>query len=127
MKSHSVKLLAILGLATGLGLTVSPGRAQTQSTKMPAKVVSATGCLIKGDEAREVWLEQKDGTIYGLESSKIKLNVHLGHEVTVTGNVLPEGKEEAGEEAKEQKKTGKHETADFRVLTLKMISKTCKQ
>ena len=120
-------MLALLGLATGLGRTVAPGRAQTQSTKMPAKVGSATGFLIKGDEAREVWLEQKDGTIYGLESSKIKLNAHLGHEVTVTGNVLPEGKEEAGEEAKEQKKTGKHETADFRVLTLKMISKTCKQ
>ena len=127
MKSHLIKLVASLGLATGLGLTISPGRAQTQSTKMPAKVVSATGCLIKGDEAGEVWLEQKDGTIYGLESSKIKLAAHLGHEVTVTGNLLPEGKEEAKEEAKEPKKTAKHETADFRVRTLKMVSKTCKQ
>ena len=126
MKSHSMKLFAILVLAPGLSLTVPSGRAQTQSSKNPAKVVSATGCLIKGDEAGEVWLEEKDGTIYGLESSKIKLNAHLGHEVTVTGNVLPEGKEEAEQEAKEQKKTGKHETADFRVLTLKMISTTCK-
>ena len=127
MKTRSMKLFAVLVLAPGLTLIVPSGRAQTESSKRPAKVVSVTGCLIKGDEAGEVWLEQKDGTIYGLESSKIKLAPHLGHEVTVTGNVLPEGKEEAGEEAKEQNKTGKHETADFRVRTLKMIATTCHQ
>jgi hypothetical protein len=125
MKSLSTKLFAIVVLVLGLGLTVPSGRAQTKSSKRSANVVSATGCLIKGDEAGEVWLEEKDGTIYGLESSKIKLAAHLGHEVTVTGNVLPEGKEEAGEEAHEQNKTGKHEAADFRVRTLKMISATC--
>jgi hypothetical protein len=127
MKSHSMKLFAILVLALSLSLIVPPGRAQTQTSKRPAKAVSATGCLIKGDEAGEVWLEETDGTIYGLESSKIKLSAHLGHEVTVTGNVLTEGKEEAAEEAKEQNKTGKHETADFRVRTLKMVSTTCKK
>jgi len=127
MKSHSMKLFAILVLAPGLSLAVPSGRAETQSSKMPAKVVSATGCLIKGDEPREIWLEQKDGTIYRLESSTIKLKAHMGHQVTLIGNVLPEGKEEAGEEAKEQKKTGKHETADFHVDTLTMISTTCKQ
>jgi hypothetical protein len=41
--------------------------------------------------------------------------------------VLPEGKEEAGEEPQKQNKPGKGETADFRVLTLKMISTTCTQ
>jgi hypothetical protein len=127
MKSHSMKLFAALVLALGLSLGVPSVRAQAQSSKASPKVVSAMGCLMKGDEPKEVWLEEKDGTIYGLESAKIKLNAHLGHEVTVTGYVLAEGKEEAGEEAKEQNKTGKHETADFRVLTLKMISTTCKQ
>ena len=33
--------------------------------------------------------------------------------------------EGAGEEAQKQNKTGKRETADFHVLTLKMISTTC--
>jgi hypothetical protein len=127
MKSQSMKLFAALVLSSGLSLAVPSVHAQAQSGKKPAKVVSATGCLMKGDESGEVWLQEKGGTIYGLESSKIKLNAHLGHEVTVTGNVLAEGKEEAGEEAKEQNKTGKHETADFRVLTLKMISTTCKK
>ncbi len=123
----ATKLFAALLLASGLTFAVPSVRAQAQPGKKPAKVVSVTGCLMKGDEPGEVWLEQKGGTIYGLESSKIKLIAHLGHEVTVTGHVLAEGKEEAGEEAKEQNKTGKHETADFHVLTLKMISTVCKQ
>ncbi len=121
MTSQSVKLCAALVLASGVSVVVL---AQAPSKK-PAKVVSVTGCLMKGDEPGEVWLEEKPGTIYGLESATLKFNAHLGHKVTVTGNVLAEGKEEAGEEAKEQRKTGKHETADFRVLTLKMISTTC--
>jgi hypothetical protein len=125
MKSPSVKLLATLVFASSLGL--GAGLAQTQSGKELPKAVSVTGCLVKGDEPKEVWLAQKDGRIYGLESSKIDLNAHLGHKVIVTGYVLPESKEEAGEEAQKQNKTGKRETADFRVLTLKMISRTCMQ
>jgi hypothetical protein len=125
MKSPSVKLFATLVFASGLGLWT--GFAQTQSGKEPPKTSSVTGCLVKGDEPKEVWLVQKDGRIYGLESSKIDLNAHLGHKVIVTGSVLPESKEEASEEAQKQNKTGKRETADFRVLTLKMISRTCMQ
>ena len=125
MKSPSMKLLATLAFASSLGFRT--GLAQTQSGKEPTKAVSVTGCLVKGDEPKEVWLAKKDGTIYGLESSKIELNAHLGHKVLVRGYVLPEGKEESGEETHKQNKTGKPETADFRVLTLKMISTTCTQ
>jgi len=117
-----MKLFATLVFAFSLGLRVA--LAQTQSGREPPKAVSVTGCLVKGDEPKEVWLAEKDGTIYGLKSSKIELNAHLGHKVIVRGYVLPEGKDEAGEE--EQNKTGKRETADFRVLTLKMISATCR-
>ena len=125
MKSSSVKLLANLVVASSLGL--GAGLAQTQSGKEPPKASSLTGCLVKGDEPREVWLAQKDGRIYGLESSKIELSEHLGHKVIVTGYVLPEGKEEPGDETRKENKAGKRETADFRVLTLKMISTTCTQ
>jgi hypothetical protein len=83
--------------------------------------------LVKGDEPKEVWLAQKDGRIYGLETSKIELNAHLGHKVIVTGYVLPEGKEEPGDEMRKENKASKRGTADFRVLTLKMISTTCTQ
>jgi hypothetical protein len=124
MKSPSMKLFATLVFASSLGLRA--GLAQTQSGREPPKAVSVTGCLVKGDEPKEVWLAEKDGTIYGLKSSKIELNAHLGHKVIVRGYVLSEGKDEAGEEEQKQNKTGKRETADFRVLTLKMISATCR-
>jgi hypothetical protein len=123
MRSPSMMLVATLVFGSGLGLWT--GFAQTQSGKELPKAISVTGCLVKGDEPKEVWLAQKDGTIYGLESSKIELNAHLGHKVIVTGYVLPAGKEEAGEG--KQNKTSKRETADFRVFTLKMISRTCTQ
>ena len=125
MKSLSMKLLATLAFASSLGFRT--GLAQTQSGKEPTKAVSITGCLVKGDEPKEVWLAQKDGRIYGLESSKIDLNAHLGHRVIVRGYVLPEGKEEDGEQAQKGNNTGKREIADFRVLTLKMTSTTCTQ
>lgn len=125
MKSRLMKLVATLVFTSSLGLRT--GLAQTQSAKEPAKAISITGCLVRGDEPKEVWLAEKDGTIYGLESSKIELIAHLGHKVIVRGYVLPEGKEQPGEEAHKQNKTGKGETADFRVLTLKMINTTCTQ
>jgi hypothetical protein len=125
VKSRWMKLFATLVFASSLGL--GAGLAQTPSGKEPPKAVSVTGCLVKGDEPKEVWLAEKHGKIYGLESSKIELNAHLGHKVIVKGYVLPEDKEEAGEEAQKQNRTGKRETADFRVLTLKMISKSCTQ
>ena len=123
VKSPSMMLLATLVFASSLGFRT--GLAQTQSGKEPPKAVSVTGCLVKGDEPKEVWLAEKSGRIYGLESSKIELSAHLGHRVIVTGYVLPEGKEESGEEAQKQNKTGKREAFDLRVLTLKMISTTC--
>ena len=49
----------------------------------------------------------------------------LGQKVVVTGYILPEGKEEAAEEAQMGSKAGKRETADFRVRMLKVISKSC--
>src|SRR2546428_3390489 len=125
MKGPSMKLFATLVFASSLGLRI--GLAQTQSRKERPKAVSVTGCLVKGDEPKEVWLAQKDGKIYGLESSKIELNAHLGHKVIVTGYVLAEGEEEHGDETHKENKASRRETADFRVLKLKMISTTCTQ
>jgi hypothetical protein len=109
------------------GLYLSTGFAQTPSAKEPPKAVSVTACLVRGDEPKEVWLAQKDETIYGPESANIGLNAHLGHKVIVKGYVLPEGKKESDEKAQKARQNRKTETADFRVLTLKMISTTCAQ
>ena len=123
MKSHLIAVSFTLMVLPDL--VVGTGVAQTRSAKEPPKSVLVTGCLVKGDEPGEVWLAQKNGKIYGLEGGKIDLNAHLGQKVIVTGYVLPEGKEEAAEEAQKENKAGKHETADFRVRLLKMLSKSC--
>ena len=123
MKTHLIAVL--FSLIVGSSLVLDNGVAQTRSAKEPSKNLFITGCLVKGDEPGEVWLAQKDGRIYGLEGGKIDLNAHLGQKVVVMGHFLPEGKEEPAEEAKKESNAGKRETADFRVRTLKMISKSC--
>jgi hypothetical protein len=125
MKSQAIVLLITVMLAPNLVLDT--GLAQAQSGGGPSKVVRITGCLVRGDEPGEVWLAQKDGEIYGLESEEIALNAHLGHKVVVTGYVLPEAKEGVGEAAHKENRNGKRESADFRVRTLKLISKSCTQ
>ena len=124
MKSYTIALFFSVMLAPSVFLEI--GLSQTHAGKEQSKVVQITGCLVKGDEPGEVWLAQSDGMIYGLEGDgKIDLNAHLGQKVMVTGSVQPEGKEVAGEEAQKENKAGKRESADFRVRTLKMISKSC--
>jgi hypothetical protein len=124
MKTHLIAVLFPVIVVSSLVL--DNGVAQTRSAKEPSKTMFKTGCLVKGDEPGEVWLAQKDGRIYGLEGGKIDLNAHLGQKVVVMGHVLPEGNEEPAEEAKKKNEAGKRETADFRVRTLKMISKSCR-
>ena len=125
MKGHLI--LVFITLMVVPTLIAGAGVATTRSAKEPPKSVVITGCLVKGDESGEVWLAQKNGRIYGLEGGKVDLNAHLGQKVIVMGYVLPEGKEEVAGEAHNETEGGKPETADFRVRTLKMISKSCAQ
>jgi hypothetical protein len=125
VKTSSMTLFATLVVAFSLGRGAV--LAQTQPGKETPKPISVTGCLVQGDEPKEVWLAAKDGTIYGLESSNIDLSAHLRQRVIVRGYVLRDVTEGAREGAQQQNKTVKRETADFRVLTLKMISATCNQ
>lgn len=79
--------------------------------------VTVTGCLQKGDEAGEFSITGEDGKMYGLRSTSVKLEDHLGHKVTVTGH--------AKAESKAEKEKGSKEAADLTVTDLKMISTTC--
>jgi len=63
VKSPSMKLLATLVFVSSLGLRT--GLAQTQSGKEPPKAVSLTGCLVQGDEPKEVWLAERAGEFTG--------------------------------------------------------------
>ena len=46
-----------------------------------------TGCLAKGDSAKEFMLTGSDGSTWEVKSSKVALGEHVGHTVTATGVV----------------------------------------
>ena len=100
---------------------------QDHKTTGPTKIV--TGCLQKGVEAGEFSVTGQDGKTWEVSSKSVKLDEHVGHQVTVTGSAHRESKaEERAEEKKEgrlEKASGKEEFGDLRVTDLKMVSDTC--
>jgi len=103
--------------------------AQDKQAAKPAKgTMTVTGCLQKGDEAGEFSIAGEDGKLWGLRSSTVKLEDHVGHKVTVAGTARAESKAEAKKEKKEgevENAAQKEEYRDLRVTSLKMISDTC--
>jgi hypothetical protein len=103
--------------------------AQDKQAEKPAKgTMTVTGCLQKGDEAGEFSIAGEDGKLWGLHSSKVQLEDHVGHKVTVAGTASRESKAEAKKEKKEgevENAAQKEEYRDLRVTSLKMISDTC--
>jgi serine/threonine-protein kinase RIO1 len=102
--------------------------AQEKSPKT-MHIKTVTGCLQKGNEAAVFSLVAEDGKTWDLSSRTVKLDEHVGHQVTVTGSVHHES--EAQEKAEEkndgqmEKAAGKEEYGDLRVTDLKMVSETC--
>ena len=76
--------------------------------------LSVTGCLQKGDEPGEFAITGQDGKTWELRSSRVKLEQHVGHEVTITGSTV-----------RSEGKTGKEESGNLRVTSVKMVSETC--
>jgi hypothetical protein len=104
--------------------------ATAQETPKPATASKmVTGCLQKGHEPGELSITSADGKTWNVSSKSVKLDEHVGHQVTLTGSAHHESKtEEKAEEKKEgqlEKAAGKEEYGDLRVTDLKMVSDTC--
>ena len=99
--------------------------------KDKADVRDVTGCLSKGDSAKEFLLTGNDGSTWEVRSSKVALSKHVGHTVTATGVVsnatMHNMKEDAKEAAKDSgmKKTD-NEHGHLKVTAVKMVSDSCK-
>src|SRR5437879_12034249 len=75
MKINQLLLFVILAsLTTPFGL----GKAK-------AEVRDITGCLSKGDSARELLLTGNGGSTWEVRSSRVALAKHVGHTITATG------------------------------------------
>ena len=100
--------------------------AQTAAPEKKAeKSQTVTGCLQKGDEAGEFSIKGEDGKTWGLRSTSVKLDQHIGHQVTVTGSTTHETKAEEKKEGQVQNAGSKTEYADLTVTSLKMVSESC--
>ena len=98
---------------------------EKQEHKSTSHIKTVTGCLQKGDEAGEFSITGEDGKTWELSSKSVKLDEHVGHQVTVTGSAHRESKAEEKKEGQMEKAGGKEEYGDLRVTDLKMVRETC--
>ena len=98
---------------------------QEKKAEKAAHTQTVTGCLQKGDEAGEFSITGEDGKTWGLHSTSVKLDQHLGHKVTVSGSTTHESKAEEKKEGQVEKASSKQEYADLDVTSLKMVSDSC--
>jgi len=125
--SHKIAKLAFW-LIPILCLSLCPVAliAQTAAPEKKAeKSQTVTGCLQKGDEAGEFSIKGEDGKTWGLRSTSVKLDQHIGHQVTVTGSTTHETKAEEKKEGQVENAGSKTEYADLTVTSLKMVSDSC--
>jgi hypothetical protein len=99
--------------------------------KEKADVRDVTGCLAKGDSAKEFVLTGTDGSTWEVRSSNVDLAEHVGHTVTATGVVsnatMHNMKEDAKDAAKDSgMKKDDSEHGHLKVTAVKMVSESCK-
>jgi hypothetical protein len=121
--------MAFLALYMFAG-TAGLATAQDTTKTTHKKTRTLTGCLQKGDDAKEYKLTTAKGGTWEIKSDSLKLGDHVGHTVTITGVVsdatLHGAKEDAKAEAKEHgvdKDSTEH--GHMTVTYLKMVSDSC--
>jgi hypothetical protein len=102
----------------------------TKTTHKKARTL--TGCLQRGEDAKEYNLTAKDGATWEIKSDSVKFDNHIGHIVTVTGVVAHHKEHAMKEDAKtEMKEHGMDKDAKehghMTVTDLTMVSDTCQK
>src|SRR3989440_9108880 len=100
--------------------------------KAKGEVRDVTGCLSKGDSAREFLLTGNDGSTWEVKSSRVALGKHVGHMITATGVVshakMHNMKEDVKEAAKDSgMKKNDAEHGHMKITSLKMVSDSCQK
>jgi hypothetical protein len=118
MSSSNAKLF----LCALLALILCPLAVQAQDSM--SKTNSVTGCLQKGVEPGGFTIVGEDGTVWEL-SGKVDA-AHVGHKVTVKGQVLHRSTADEAKFADNEKQEAKGKPySDFQVSSLKMLSDSC--
>lgn len=92
---HRLRIVFALASSLVLASTLNAAAAVRGSTsptvRAGAAADSATGCLQKGDKPGTFKLVSKDGKSWDVTSSKLSLAGHVGHTVTLTGDMMKSG------------------------------------
>ncbi len=108
--------------------------AQTASsdTKAKSNTRTITGCLSKGDSAKEYLLTASDGSTWEVRSDAVSLADHVGHTVSATGVVknttahnLKEDAKDAAADAHMKKNTSEH--GHMTITDVQMVSESCQK
>lgn len=98
---------------------------QSGSSMHNGQMMSATGCLQKGQENGGYYLTDANGKTWELTGSG--LAAHVGHKITVSGHEMQGSKaHEAKVESDEKSEAGSNQAGgDLRVSHVKMVSESC--
>ena len=121
------KLMMVLALVCMASLWVE---ATDSGDKDKSDTRTMTGCLSRGDSAKEFNLTAADGSTWEVRSSNQNLSRHVGHMVTVTGVVahatahnMKEDTKDMAHDAGMKKDTTEH--GHLKVTDLQMVSESC--
>jgi hypothetical protein len=125
-----IRAVAALTLAFGLGVFVlAPGSSAKSGSTASVKHIKVSGCVQPGDPPNDFSLKTNAGKVYGLSSSAVKLADHLGHQVTIAGELKPRVTKAdydfEGSEVQEYAVKNPGSALDIEVATLKMIGTSC--
>src|SRR5882757_3340636 len=113
----------ILAIGAG-GALVLAGALAAPSAYAKGSATKYTGCLAKGDEAKEFKLTKVNGGTeeYELIGGK-DLNDHVGHKVEIKGKLVSAKSAEKAEGEKGEKGEASHH--HLKVTSMKHIAETC--
>lgn len=102
----------------------------SDSDKGKSDTRTVTGCLSQGDNSKEFNLKADDGSSWEVKSSTVSLAAHVGHKVTVTGEVshatahnMKEDTKDMAHDAGITKENKEH--GHLKATDLQMVSESC--
>jgi hypothetical protein len=105
--------------------TTVTGAQEEQARKLATQTKTVSGCVQRGYEPNEFLITSEDGRVWGLRSSAVKLDGHLGQTLTVSGLITHEARPGETKKKGPEKVAGEEEDGDLRVASLKVVSETC--
>lgn len=101
-------------------------------TKSKSNTRTITGCLSKGDSAKEYLLTANDGSTWEVRSDAVSLADHTGHTVAATGVVKNTTAHNLKEDAKDaaadaHMKKGNSEHGHMTITDVQMVSESCQK